>query len=191
MHQPTRVQTAIHMSQVAEPYIRRRAVRHLEKGRVVIFAGGTGNPFFTTDTTAALRAVAFASAGRRRRGRAVVVGALGLGLLGLLLCLVRLLLRLAALACGRADAGSPHLLRECGRSPFASVARSLGEGLAINTAELLLSAAPELGKKGIKPLTDNPKMGLMERWRTAAGILQQGQFSNPKADPLRAALAKF
>ncbi len=45
------------MSQVAEPYIRRRAVRHLEKGRVVIFAGGTGNPFFTTDTTAALRAV--------------------------------------------------------------------------------------------------------------------------------------
>ncbi|MDG2300256.1 MAG: UMP kinase [Acidimicrobiales bacterium] len=55
--QPTRVQTAIHMSQVAEPYIRRRAVRHLEKGRVVIFAAGTGNPFFTTDTTAALRAV--------------------------------------------------------------------------------------------------------------------------------------
>ena len=54
---PTRVQTAIHMSQVAEPYIRRRAVRHLEKGRIVIFAGGTGNPFFTTDTTAALRAV--------------------------------------------------------------------------------------------------------------------------------------
>ncbi len=57
LDQPTRVQTAIHMSQVAEPYIRRRAVRHLEKGRVVIFAGGTGNPFFTTDTTAALRAV--------------------------------------------------------------------------------------------------------------------------------------
>ena len=55
--QPTRVQTAIHMSQVAEPYIRRRALRHLEKGRVVIFAAGTGNPFFTTDTTAALRAV--------------------------------------------------------------------------------------------------------------------------------------
>lgn len=55
--QPTRVQTAIHMSQVAEPYIRRRAVRHLEKGRVVIFVAGTGNPFFTTDTTAALRAV--------------------------------------------------------------------------------------------------------------------------------------
>lgn len=54
---PTRVQTAIHMSQVAEPYIRRKAVRHLEKGRVVIFGGGTGNPFFTTDTTAALRAV--------------------------------------------------------------------------------------------------------------------------------------
>jgi len=55
--QPTRVPSAIHMSQVAEPYIRRRAIRHLEKGRVVIFAGGTGNPFFTTDTTAALRAV--------------------------------------------------------------------------------------------------------------------------------------
>ena len=55
--QPTRVQTAIHMSQVAEPYIRRRAIRHLEKGRIVIFAGGTGNPFFTTDTAAALRAV--------------------------------------------------------------------------------------------------------------------------------------
>jgi uridylate kinase len=55
--QPTRVQSAIQMAQVAEPYIRRRAIRHLEKGRVVIFAGGTGNPFFTTDTTAALRAV--------------------------------------------------------------------------------------------------------------------------------------
>ena len=55
--QATRVQTAIHMAQVAEPYIRRRAIRHLEKGRVVIFAGGTGNPFFTTDTAAALRAV--------------------------------------------------------------------------------------------------------------------------------------
>jgi uridylate kinase len=55
--QPTRVQTAIHMAQVAEPYIRRRAIRHLEKGRVVIFAAGTGNPFFTTDTTAALRAM--------------------------------------------------------------------------------------------------------------------------------------
>jgi uridylate kinase len=54
--QPTRVQTAIQMAQIAEPYIRRRAMRHLEKGRVVIFAGGTGNPFFTTDTTAALRA---------------------------------------------------------------------------------------------------------------------------------------
>jgi uridylate kinase len=54
---PTRVQSAIAMSQVAEPYIRRRAIRHLEKGRVVIFAAGTGNPFFTTDTTAALRAV--------------------------------------------------------------------------------------------------------------------------------------
>ena len=55
--QPTRVQTAIHMAQVAEPYIRRKAIRHLEKGRVVVFAGGTGNPFFTTDTAAALRAV--------------------------------------------------------------------------------------------------------------------------------------
>jgi uridylate kinase len=55
--QETRVQSAIHMAQVAEPYIRRRAIRHLEKGRVVIFAGGTGNPFFTTDTAAALRAV--------------------------------------------------------------------------------------------------------------------------------------
>jgi len=54
---PTRVQTAIEMHQIAEPYIRRRAVRHLEKGRVVIFAAGTGNPYFTTDTTAALRAV--------------------------------------------------------------------------------------------------------------------------------------
>ena len=54
--QPTRVQTAVHMAQVAEPYIRRRAMRHLERGRVVIFAGGTGNPYFTTDTTAALRA---------------------------------------------------------------------------------------------------------------------------------------
>lgn len=52
----TRVQSAINMQEVAEPYIRRRAERHLEKGRVVIFAGGTGNPYFTTDTTAALRA---------------------------------------------------------------------------------------------------------------------------------------
>ncbi len=53
----TRVQSAITMQEVAEPYIRRRAIRHLEKGRVVIFAGGTGNPFFTTDTAAALRAL--------------------------------------------------------------------------------------------------------------------------------------
>jgi len=53
---PTRVQTAIEMQQVAEPYIRRRAIRHLEKGRVVVFGGGCGNPYFTTDTTAALRA---------------------------------------------------------------------------------------------------------------------------------------
>lgn len=52
----TRVQTAINMQQVAEPYIRRRAIRHLEKGRVVIFGAGTGNPYFSTDTTAALRA---------------------------------------------------------------------------------------------------------------------------------------
>ena len=54
---PARTMTAIQMPQVAEPYIRRRAVRHLEKGRVVILAGGSGNPYFTTDTTAALRAV--------------------------------------------------------------------------------------------------------------------------------------
>ena len=53
----TRVQSAITMSQIAEPYIRRRAIRHLEKNRVVIFGGGTGNPYFTTDTAAALRAV--------------------------------------------------------------------------------------------------------------------------------------
>ncbi|MBD0271260.1 MAG: UMP kinase [Acetobacteraceae bacterium] len=53
---PTRVQSAIAMAQVSEPYIRRRAIRHMEKGRVVIFAAGTGNPFFTTDTAAALRA---------------------------------------------------------------------------------------------------------------------------------------
>jgi uridylate kinase len=52
----TRVQSALHIAEVAEPYIRRRAMRHLEKGRVVIFAAGTGNPFFTTDTAAALRA---------------------------------------------------------------------------------------------------------------------------------------
>lgn len=55
--QPTRVQSAIHMQEVAEPFIRRRAQRHLEKGRVVIFAAGLGNPFFTTDTPAALRAI--------------------------------------------------------------------------------------------------------------------------------------
>jgi uridylate kinase len=53
---PTRVQSAIEIAQVAEPYIRRRAIRHLEKGRIVIFAAGTGNPYFTTDTAAALRA---------------------------------------------------------------------------------------------------------------------------------------
>ncbi len=56
LEQPTRVQTALEMPKVAEPFIRRRAIRHLEKGRVVILAGGNGNPFFTTDTTAALRA---------------------------------------------------------------------------------------------------------------------------------------
>lgn len=56
MDVPVRVQTAIEMKQIAEPYIRRKAIRHLEKRRVVIFACGTGNPFFTTDTTAALRA---------------------------------------------------------------------------------------------------------------------------------------
>jgi uridylate kinase len=54
--QPTRVMTAVHMAEVAEPYIRRRAIRHLEKGRVIIFAAGMGNPYFTTDTSAALRA---------------------------------------------------------------------------------------------------------------------------------------
>lgn len=54
---PTRVQTAIQMAAIAEPYIKRRAMRHLEKGRVVIFGAGTGNPFFTTDTAAALRAM--------------------------------------------------------------------------------------------------------------------------------------
>ncbi len=54
--QPTRVQSAIEMPRIAEPYIRRRAMRHLDKGRVVIFAAGTGNPYFTTDTAAALRA---------------------------------------------------------------------------------------------------------------------------------------
>ena len=53
---PTRVQSAITMSQIAEPYIRRRAVRHLERNRIVIFAAGTGNPFFSTDTAAVLRA---------------------------------------------------------------------------------------------------------------------------------------
>ena len=61
--QPTRVQTAITMAQVAEPFIPRRAIRHLEKGRVVVFAAGTGNPYFTTDTTAALRAAEIGAAG--------------------------------------------------------------------------------------------------------------------------------
>ena len=54
---PTRVMSAIQMNQVAEPYIRRRAIRHLEKGRIVIFAGGTSNPYFSTDTAATLRAL--------------------------------------------------------------------------------------------------------------------------------------
>lgn len=57
MSVPTRVMTAIEMERIAEPYIRRRAIRHLEKGRVVIFVAGTGNPYFTTDTAAALRAM--------------------------------------------------------------------------------------------------------------------------------------
>lgn len=57
MGMPTRVMTAIEMQRIAEPYIRRRAIRHLEKGRVVIFVAGTGNPYFTTDTAAALRAM--------------------------------------------------------------------------------------------------------------------------------------
>jgi uridylate kinase len=72
--QPTRVQSAIHMSQVAEPYIRRRTIRHLEKGRVVIFAGGTGNPFFTTDTAAALRAVEIEAAAMLRGTHSGVEG---------------------------------------------------------------------------------------------------------------------
>jgi len=57
MNVPTRVLTAIEMQRIAEPYIRRRAIRHLEKGRIVIFVAGTGNPYFTTDTAAALRAI--------------------------------------------------------------------------------------------------------------------------------------
>jgi uridylate kinase len=57
MGMPTRVMTAIEMQRIAEPYIRRRAIRHLEKGRIIIFVAGTGNPYFTTDTAAALRAV--------------------------------------------------------------------------------------------------------------------------------------
>jgi len=57
MGHPTRVMSAIEMHEVCEPYIRRRAIRHLEKGRVVIFAGGTGNPYFSTDTAAVLRAL--------------------------------------------------------------------------------------------------------------------------------------
>ena len=58
---PTRVMTAIRMEEIAEPYIRRRALRHMEKGRIVLFAGGTGNPYFSTDTAAALRAIEMGS----------------------------------------------------------------------------------------------------------------------------------
>ncbi len=79
---PTRVQSAIPMASVCEPYIRRRAERHMEKGRVVIFAAGTGNPFFTTDTAAALRAAemgvrraAEGHPGRRRLFRRSAQGA--------------------------------------------------------------------------------------------------------------------
>jgi uridylate kinase len=72
--QPTRVQSAITMAAVAEPYIRRRAIRHLEKGRVVIFAAGTGNPFFTTDTTAALRAIEVEAGGLLRGTHSGVEG---------------------------------------------------------------------------------------------------------------------
>ena len=72
--QPTRVQSAIHMAQVAEPYIRRKAIRHLDKGRVVIFAGGTGNPFFTTDTAAALRGVEIEAAAMLRGTHSGVLG---------------------------------------------------------------------------------------------------------------------
>jgi uridylate kinase len=74
MGQPTRVQSAITMAAVAEPYIRRRAIRHLEKGRVVIFAAGTGNPFFTTDTTAALRAIEVEAGGLLRGTHSGVEG---------------------------------------------------------------------------------------------------------------------
>ena len=66
---PTRVTTAITMSEVAEPFIRRRAIRHLEKGRVVICAAGTGNPFFTTDSAAALRAASSSATSSSRRPR--------------------------------------------------------------------------------------------------------------------------
>ena len=78
----TRVQSAITVSEVAEPYIRRRAIRHLEKGRVVIFAAGTGNPFFTTDTAAALRALEIGAEAilmaqeRRRRASTTAIRAL-------------------------------------------------------------------------------------------------------------------
>ena len=68
---PVRVQTAITMQQIAEPYIRNKAVRHLEKGRVVVFGCGTGNPFFTTDTAAALRATQKSASDRAAPRRAV------------------------------------------------------------------------------------------------------------------------
>ena len=68
----TRVQTAIEMQEVAEPYIRRRAMRHLEKGRVVVFGAGCGNPFFTTDTTAALRAAEISADGCSKPPRLTV-----------------------------------------------------------------------------------------------------------------------
>jgi uridylate kinase len=68
----TRVQSAITISEVAEPYIRRRAMRHLEKGRIVIFAAGTGNPFFTTDTAAALRAVEIHAEAREDAGATLI-----------------------------------------------------------------------------------------------------------------------
>ena len=74
----TRVQSALGISEVAEPYIRRRAMRHLEKGRVVIFAAGTGNPFFTTDTAAALRAAVTSPAGTTAAALAILMADEGL-----------------------------------------------------------------------------------------------------------------
>jgi len=68
----TRVQTAIEMREIAEPYIRRKAIRHLEKNRLVIFAAGTGNPYFTTDTTASLRAMEIGRTSSSRAPRSMV-----------------------------------------------------------------------------------------------------------------------